>query len=179
METSIIMWTLWKNTEIANSDFTLFLYPIWDAFWHSFWDLLAWFSIFVRPWFSVAFLDVFFMGLGTKIVPNGSPNGPRISKKSKLVLSSSVWQNSTTIWLSFWFTLVVVWDVLGISWQPFGSLLDMFGVFRASFGHHLRTDWHVAKFVPTHKIAPLVIRATSGKSMYVCMYVCMYASSVL
>ena len=33
--------TLCKNTEIANSDFTLFLYPIWDAFWHSFGDLWA------------------------------------------------------------------------------------------------------------------------------------------
>ena len=29
--------------------------------------------------------------------PNGSPNGPRISKKSKLVFSGSVWEDSTPI----------------------------------------------------------------------------------
>ena len=32
-----------------------------------------------------------------KLSPNGSPNGPRISKKWKLVLSSSVWEDSTPI----------------------------------------------------------------------------------
>ena len=112
--------TLWKITEIANSDFTWFLYPIWDAFWHSFWDLWAWFSIFVRPWFSVAFLDVFFMALGTKMIPKWLPEWTENLKKSKLVFSGSVWVDSTPIWLHFWSTLVAIWDVLGISWQPFG-----------------------------------------------------------
>ena len=51
-----------------------------------------------------------------KLSPSGSPNGPRISKKSKLVLSTPVWGTP----LRFGGTLVAIWDVLGISWQPFG-----------------------------------------------------------
>ena len=90
------------------------------------------------------------MALDTKMIPNGSPNDPRISKKSKLVLSTPVWGTR----LEFGSVLGALWSPFGTFWASLGShlgsLLDMFGLFRASFGHHLRTDWQVAKFVPAH-----------------------------
>ena len=90
------------------------------------------------------------MALGTKIVPNGTPNRPIISKKSKFVLSVQFGRTR----LQFDSVLAPLWSPFGSFWASpgshLGTLLDMFGLFRASFGHHLRTDWHVAKFIPTH-----------------------------
>ena len=54
---------------------------------------------------------------------------------------------------SLWSSFGTFWASLG---SHLGSLLDIFGLFRAYFGHHLRTDWHVAKFVPPNKKIPLL-----------------------
>ena len=86
--------------------------------------------------------------------PNGSPNGQKISKTNRNFCSPVQFGRTR---LQFGSVLAPLWSIV---WSPFGtfwaslgnylgSLLDMFGLSRASFGHHLRTDCHVAKLAPT------------------------------
>ena len=126
--------TLWKNTEIASSDFTRFWYSIWDAFWHRFRDLWLWFSIFLRPWFSLAFLLIFLVALGTNMVPNWLPKWTKNFKKNEIyarhfhlgVLDA----NSTPFWVHFGRHLGRFGHLLAAIWDNFWKCL-------ASFGHLL------------------------------------------
>ena len=112
------------------------------------------------------FFGCIFHGARHKNCPQMAPQMDREFQKNRNLCSL----------VRFGRTRLQVDSIFGPLWSPFGtfwaslgshlgSLLDMFGLFRASFGHHLRTAWHVAKLIPTHKIAPFVIRATRGKSI--------------
>ena len=137
MENSIITWYSLKKTQKSQIPilhyfrirFGMFFGIVSGTLGHDF-----------RYFFVLDFRLLFWMYFSwrsaQKLSPNGSPNGPRISKKSKLVFSGSVWEDSTPIWLHFWSTLVAIWDVLGISWQPFGitfgHIWSLSGIFWSS-----------------------------------------------
>ena len=90
------------------------------------------------------------MALGTKMVPKWRPKWTENLKKIETcALQFSLAEldyNLTPFLVHFGRRLGRFGHLLAAIWIT----LDMFGVFRASFGHHLRTAWHVAKFIPTH-----------------------------
>ena len=91
--------------------------------------------------FRLRFCKYFWWRSAPTWFPTGSPNGPRISKKTKFMLATSIWEYSTPIRLRFGSTLVAIWDVLGISWQPFGitfgNVWPLSGIFWSSSNDRL------------------------------------------